>query len=47
MHMPSLCTRTSAFVAAIVVTLANVWIIANYAYPQSDAVVVLAAAHGH
>jgi hypothetical protein len=47
MHMPSLCARTAAFVAAVAVALTNVWIIANYAYPQADAVVVLATAHGH
>jgi hypothetical protein len=46
MHTPSFRARTAAFAAAVAVTVANVWIIANYAYPQSDAVVVLAMAHG-
>jgi hypothetical protein len=46
MKAPSLRTRTAAVAGAVFVTLAHVWLIASYAYPQAETTTLVAASRG-
>ena len=46
MKEPLLRARTAAVAGAAVVTLAHVWLIANYAYPHAETGTLVAASHG-
>ena len=46
MKDPSLRARTAAVAGAVLVTLAHVWLIANYAYPPAEAGTLVVASHG-
>ena len=46
MKAPSLKARTAAAAGALLVTLAQVWLIANYAYPHAETATLVAAARG-
>ena len=46
MKAPSLKARTAAVAGAVFVTLAHVWLIANYAYPRAETGTLVVASHG-
>jgi hypothetical protein len=46
MKAPSLKARIAAVASAVLVTVANVWLIANYAYPRAETATLVAASHG-
>jgi len=46
MKAPSLRARPAAVAGAVFVTLAHVWLIANYAYPQAETGTLLVASNG-
>jgi len=46
MTAPSLRARIAAAAGAVFVTVANVWLIANYAYPHSETRPLVVASHG-
>ena len=45
MKAPSLKARTAAVAGALLMTLAQVWLIASYAYPHAETGTLVAAAH--
>jgi hypothetical protein len=45
MNTRSLWVRAAAFAGAALATLTNLWLIANYAYPQVAPVLLAAASH--
>ena len=46
MKARSLRARTAAVAGAVFVTLAHIWLIANYAYPHAETVTLIVASHG-
>ena len=46
MKAPSLTARIAAVAGAVFVTVTNVWLIANYAYPRAETVTLVVASHG-
>ena len=46
MKAPSLKARIAAVAGAVLVTLAHVWLIANYAYPNAETGTLVVASHG-
>jgi len=46
MKAPSLRARTAAAAGAVFVTLANVWLIASYAYPHAETDALVVASRG-
>ena len=46
MKAPSFKARIAAVASAVFVTVGNVWLIANYAYPHSETRPLVVASHG-
>jgi hypothetical protein len=46
MKARSLRARIAAVAGAVFVTLANVWLIASYAYPHAETGTLVVASHG-
>jgi hypothetical protein len=46
MKAPSLRARIAAIAGAVFVTLAHVWLIANYAYTHAETGTLVVASHG-
>jgi|KBSMisStandDraft_5_1062788.scaffolds.fasta_scaffold209712_2 hypothetical protein len=46
MKAPSFKARIAAVASAVFVTVGNVWLIANYAYPRAETGTLVVASHG-